>query len=211
MEYVSSPFVWFWSHSACYFPIMSANHVVFSFYEMENVVFPPCWIILPLHAKAVTKVVATISTPSHHSNSLGNDHHIMPFVDVEVEECIEHVSDKKEEEGMEDDRRSYGASMHGSTLNVLISLWTWICVSKSMLYFHLYFSFIIFRNVSIISFLKPTWILEILSKACPILGLCLHHLKINWMLNLTTILKITSNLSYQACRLLIVKVKYGTH
>ena len=84
--------------------------------------------------------MATISTPSHHSNSLGYDRHILPFVDVEVE-CIEHVSDKEEEEGMEDDRRSYATSMHGSTLNLLISLWTLICVSKFMLCIHLYFNF----------------------------------------------------------------------
>ena len=41
------------------------------------------------------------STPSHCSRSLGYDHHILPFIDFDVEECIEHVSDK-EEERMED-------------------------------------------------------------------------------------------------------------
>ena len=41
---------------------------------------------------------------------------------------------------MEDDRGSYGASMHGSTLttmNVLITLWALIRVSNFLLYFHL--------------------------------------------------------------------------
>ena len=40
---------------------------------------------------------------------------------------------------MVDDRGSYKASMHGSTLttsNVLIPLWTLICASNFLLYFH---------------------------------------------------------------------------
>jgi hypothetical protein len=54
------------------------------------------------------------------------------------EECIEYGYDK--EEGMKDNRRSYGVTMHGftlSTLNMLITLWTWIRVRYSLLYFHL--------------------------------------------------------------------------
>ena len=64
----------------------------------------------------------------------------MPFVYVKAKECIEHVSDK-EEEGMEDDKASYKASMHGSTLttlNVLITLLALICMSNFLLYFHLF-------------------------------------------------------------------------
>ena len=38
---------------------------------------------------------------------------------------------------MEEDRSSYKAFIHGSTLNLLVSLWTLICVSNFMLYFHL--------------------------------------------------------------------------
>ena len=41
---------------------------------------------------------------------------------------------------MVDDRDSYGVSMHGftlTTLNMLITLWTWICVRYFLLYFHL--------------------------------------------------------------------------
>ena len=49
----------------------------------------------------------------------------MPFVDVEARECIEHVSDKEDEEGMNGNRSSYGALMHGPIL---------ICVSNFMLY-----------------------------------------------------------------------------
>ena len=55
----------------------------------------------------------------------------MPLVDVEVKKCIEHVSDKEEE--IENDRGNYRASMHVSTLttlNALITLWAWICVSN---------------------------------------------------------------------------------
>ena len=54
----------------------------------------------------------------------------LTFVGVKGKECIEHVSDK--EKKMEDNRGSYGASMHGFTLtilNVLIVLWALICVS----------------------------------------------------------------------------------
>jgi hypothetical protein len=40
-------------------------------------------------------------------------------------------------EGMEDDKGSYKAFMCGSTLNVLITLWTLICVSNFFLNFHL--------------------------------------------------------------------------
>ena len=106
---------------------------------MKNVMSLPNCIINPLHAKAVTKVVNPTSTPSHCSRLLGYDHRILPFVDVEAKECIEHVSDK-EEEGMEDYMGSYGACMHDSTLttlNVLITLWTSIRVSNFLLYFHL--------------------------------------------------------------------------
>ena len=47
---------------------------------------------------------------------------------------------------MEVDRGSYQASMHSSTLttlNVLITLWTLICVSDFLLYFHLCPKFLI--------------------------------------------------------------------
>ena len=76
---------------------------------------PPTCIIIPLHAKAVRKVVNPTSTSSHCSRSSYHDLCILPFVDVEAKKCIERVSDK-EEEGMDNDRGSYGASMHGSTL-----------------------------------------------------------------------------------------------
>jgi hypothetical protein len=58
-------------------------------------------------------------------------------VDIEAEEYIEHVSDKEKEKELEDDRRSYITSMHCSTLNVFITLWTLICVSNFMLYFNI--------------------------------------------------------------------------
>ena len=47
----------------------------------------------------------------------------MPFIDVKAEGHIEHVSDN-EEEAMKDKRSSYRACIHGSILNVLITLWT---------------------------------------------------------------------------------------
>ena len=78
----------------------------------------------------------------------------MPFVNVEAKKCIEHVSDK-EDEGMEDDRGSYGALMYGSTLttlNVLITLWTLICVSNFLLYFHLCPE----TSISIVSTMSPS-------------------------------------------------------
>ena len=56
--------------------------------KMTNAVFPPGCITLPLHAKAFTNVVVAISTLSRLSNSPGQDHHVLPFVDVEVEERI---------------------------------------------------------------------------------------------------------------------------
>ena len=74
------------------------------------------------------------STQSHYSRSVGYDHCILPFINVEVNKCIEHVSDKKE--GTEDNIGSYGASIYGSTittLNALITLWTLICVSDVLL------------------------------------------------------------------------------
>jgi hypothetical protein len=83
---------------------------------------PLTCIIIPLRVK----VVDPTSIPSHYNRSMGYGRCILPFLDVELKECIEHVSDK-EEEGMEDDRDSYGTSMHGctlTTLNVLIALWT---------------------------------------------------------------------------------------
>ena len=56
-----------------------------------------------------------------------------------MKEGVEHVSDK-EEEGMEDDKGSYKASMQGYTwiaLNVLVTLWTLIWASYFLLYFYL--------------------------------------------------------------------------
>ena len=61
-------------------------------------------IIIPLHAKVVTKVVDPTSTPSPYNRSSCSDCHILPFVDIKVKESIEHVSDKEEGEGMEDDK-----------------------------------------------------------------------------------------------------------
>ena len=95
---------------------------------MKNVMSLPTCIIIPLHAK----VVDPTSTPSHDSRSSSHDRCHLLFIDVEAKECIEHVSDK--EEGIEDNKGSYGASMHGSTLttlNVLITLWALICVNDS--------------------------------------------------------------------------------
>ena len=94
--------------------------------------FLPTCIIIPVHAKAITKVVNPTSTPSHSRRSSGYNRCILPSIDVEARECIEHVRDK--EEGMEDNRGSYGASMHGSTLiafNVFITLWALIYVKIS--------------------------------------------------------------------------------
>jgi hypothetical protein len=54
----------------------------------------------------------------------------MPFIDVESKKCIEHVSDTKEEEGMEDNKDSYGASMHDSTLTALNVLITFVGIDN---------------------------------------------------------------------------------
>ena len=114
--------------------------------------------IIPLHAKVVTKVVDPTSTPSHYKRLSGYDCHILPFVDVEAKECIEYVIEK-EEEGMEYNNGSYGASMCVSTLtilNTLITLWTLIWASNFLLHFHLcpntLVSNLVFRNAFINSF-----------------------------------------------------------
>ena len=78
-------------------------------------------------------------TGPHHNIGL-NDRRILPFVDIKAKVGIKHISDKEEDEGIKDDKGSYEASIHGSTLttlNVLITLWTLICVSNFLLYFHL--------------------------------------------------------------------------
>ena len=101
---------------------------------------PLTCIIIPLHAKVGAKVVDPTSIPSHYSMSMGYNHRILPLLDVEVEEFIEHVNDK-EEEGMEYNRGSYGTSMHGctlTTLNVLMALWTLIWASNFLLYYSIY-------------------------------------------------------------------------
>ena len=64
---------------------------------MKNAMSPPTCIIIPLHAKLVTKVVDSTLTTSHHSRSSGYDRGVLPFVDVKVKEGIEHVSDKEGE------------------------------------------------------------------------------------------------------------------
>lgn len=63
--------------------------------KINNIFFPPNSITFPLHAQAVTKVVTATSTLSHCNTSLGYDCHIVPFVDVEAEEYIKHVNDKR--------------------------------------------------------------------------------------------------------------------
>ena len=91
--------------------------------------------------------MAATSTPSHHNNSSSYDCHILSFVDVEEEDYIEHVSDKEEDEGMEDDRSSahpfVDIDMCEQFLVILPSM-------------HKNFNFQIFHNASINSFLKPT-------------------------------------------------------
>ena len=57
------------------------------FFKMKNVMSPPTCRIIPLHAKAATKVVDPTSTPSHHSRSLSYDRRTMPFIDVERGVC----------------------------------------------------------------------------------------------------------------------------
>ena len=91
--------------------------MILTFKNMRNVMSPPICIIISLHVKAITKILDPTSTTSPCSKSLNYDRRIMSFVDVKTKECIEYISDKKEEEGMKDDRGSYGASMHGSTLS----------------------------------------------------------------------------------------------
>ena len=107
---------------------MNDDHLSFSFFKVKNVMSPPTCIIIPLHGNAVTKVVDPTSIPSHYSRSSCYDLRNLPFIDEEVKE------------GMEDDKGSYGASMHSSTLttlNVFITSWTFVWVICFLLYFHL--------------------------------------------------------------------------
>lgn len=93
---------------------------------------PSTCIIIPSNAKPITKALNPTSTPSHCSWSSSCNHCILLFLDVQAKECIEHASDKEEE--IEDDRGSYGVSMHRTTIttvHVLITLWTLIFVSCS--------------------------------------------------------------------------------
>ena len=83
------------------------SRISYYYFSMKSVMSLPTSKIIPLLAK----VVDPTSTPSHCSKSLGYDCRIMPFIDVEAKECIEHVSDR--EEGMEDGKGSYANSMHG--------------------------------------------------------------------------------------------------
>ena len=77
---------------------------------------PPNCIIIPLQSK----VVDPTSTPSCYSRLSCYNRRILPFLNVKVKEGIEHVSHKEEEEeGMEVDRGTYGAFMHGSTMTTL--------------------------------------------------------------------------------------------
>ena len=55
------------------------------------------------------------STPSHCSRSLGFDCHIMPLIDVETKECIEHVSEQ-EEEGMKGNEPFIKAPFWGANI-----------------------------------------------------------------------------------------------
>jgi hypothetical protein len=57
---------------------------------------PPTCIIIPLHAKVVTKVVDPTLTPLYHSRSSGNNHHILPFIDVSVLNMLVAKRQKRE-------------------------------------------------------------------------------------------------------------------
>ena len=66
--------------------------------------------------------------PQHHHIAIGHREynlHVLPFVVFDAEECIEHSTDNKEEDGLEDNRDNYGASTHGSTHTTLNVLITW--------------------------------------------------------------------------------------
>ena len=141
---------------------------------------PPIFMIIPLHAKVDTKVMDPTSTPSHYSRSLGYNRRILPFMNVEVKEGIAYVNDNEEEaQGMDVDKGSYGASMHSSaltTLNVLITLWTFIWASNFLFCLHLCQKIC---NAFINSFLKPTWIPKIESIAYSIHRMCFQFKKMN--------------------------------
>ena len=62
----------------------------------ENMMSPPTHMIIPITVNLVTKVVDPTSTPSHYNRSSCYDRHTLPFLDVELKECIEHLSDKEE-------------------------------------------------------------------------------------------------------------------
>ena len=114
----------------------------------------------------------------------------MPFVDVEAEECIEHVSDKEKEAiktiGIFTEVLFTVSTL--TTLNVLILLWTLICESNFLLYFHLcpkvsifevftmppsiHFSNLITLFSCMVVF-HSIYIYLIYSRACSILGGCL--------------------------------------
>jgi hypothetical protein len=136
---ICSMFVQFWSQSTCHSPIMNANHLIFVLRKLKKFDAPSHLHHYPITCKVCHKGFDPTLAPSHRSWLSSYGHCILPFIYVEANNCIEHVREKEDE--IEDDRGSYGTSMHGSTLttmNVLITLWKLIFVNNFLLYFHLY-------------------------------------------------------------------------
>lgn len=78
---------------------MNANHLNLVLRKLKFLMSILVCKIIPSHAKLVTRILNPTSTPSHHSQLSSYDRCIMPFVDVEAKECIEHISDKGENKG----------------------------------------------------------------------------------------------------------------
>jgi hypothetical protein len=64
--------------------------------KMKEAMSPPHRLILPVYAVSEAIRLATVITPSRRSRSKHYDLRILPFMDIEADECNVRVCDNKE-------------------------------------------------------------------------------------------------------------------
>ena len=74
--------------------MVNLEHIYFVSRKMMNLFSHPCFIVLLSYREVVAKVMDTTSKPLDHNRSSCYEHRILPFVDVQAEECDEFATEK---------------------------------------------------------------------------------------------------------------------
>ena len=97
---ICSMFVQFWSHQTCYSTLLNIYHFSLCFHGIINVMSHPTCKLHGVFIKCNGIWKDCGCNLKHYHITIGHrcyNCHILPFVDVKVEESIEHVSGNEEE------------------------------------------------------------------------------------------------------------------